>query len=151
MMEKAVDICFIDTASHENLSTKTILEESDLIVVNLCQRQSILEDFFLNYSSLISKAVFIISNYDLHVKYSCRYIAYHYEIPVESLIAIPVNQLYQNEFISGNVISFIYKNYQCSKENPNYYFIQSIKKAAYIIIKRAVEITKQKEDELCCR
>ena len=151
MIEEAGDICFIDTASHENLSTKTILEESDLIVVNLCQKQSILEDFFLNYSSLISKSVFIISNYDFHEKISCRSIAFNYEVPLENMIAIPMNVMYQNEFTTGNVIPFIYMNYHCLKENTNYFFIQSIKKAAYVIIKKAVEITKNKETDLCCR
>ncbi|MHB8129839.1 MAG: hypothetical protein ACYDEX_12650 [Mobilitalea sp.] len=149
MMEKYADICFIDTASHRNLSTKTILQEADLIVVNLCQKQIILEDFFLNYSSLISKAVFIISNYDCHSFINSKRISKMYEVPWESITVIPENEMYQNAFSKGTIVEFISSNYNCDKEDPNYIFIQSIKKAAYTVIKRAELMVKQKEISRC--
>jgi hypothetical protein len=151
MMEEYADICFIDTASRQNLSTKTILEEADLIVVNLCQNPSILEDFFLNYSSLISKAVFIISNYECHTNLGYKRISYMYDVPLENIAIIPRNELFENALANGNVVEFISRNYYCAKESYNYNFIQAIKKAAYIIIKRAVELNKQKENNLCLR
>ncbi len=151
MVEGYADICVIDTASHNNLSTKTILEEADLIVVNLCQKQSILEDFFLNYSSLISKAVFIIGNYDIHTKFNVRRIANMYEIPAEDIIPLPYNELYNNAYSRGNVVEFISRNYSCLKDNPNFIFIQSVKKATYIIIKKAVELSKAKGSGMCLR
>lgn len=145
MTGEYADICYIDTASHQNLSTKTILEEVDLIVVNLCQNQDILEDFFLNYSSLIYKAIFIISNYDCHTKLHIKRIAAMFEIPIENIVLIPKNEAYLNAFSNGDVVEFISRNYSCSKENPNYFFIQAVKKSTYIIIKKAVELIKQKE------
>lgn len=151
MLEEFADICFIDTASHQNLSTKTILEEADLIVVNLCQNQSILEDFFLNYSSLAAKAVFILSDYNTHTKYGYKRIACMYDIPLENISVIPRNELYQNAFTSGNVVEFISRNYACPKESTNYLFMQAIKKATYQIIKKAVEMNKQKETGICSR
>lgn len=151
MMEEYADICFIDTASHENLSTKTILEEADLIVVNLCQKQIILEDFFINYSSLISKAVFIISNYDCHTILNSKRIASIYQIPWENIIVIPNNTSYQNAYSNGSVVEFISTNYSCVKQNPNYIFIQSVKKAAYTIIKKSEHMVKQKEIIMCGR
>jgi hypothetical protein len=151
MIDEYADICIIDTASHQNLSTKTILEESDLIVVNLCQSQTILEDFFFNYSSLIPKAVFIISNYKCHSKLNSKKIAGVYQIPWEKIILIPENTSYQNAYANGSVVEFIYSNYHCLKGNPNFIFIQSIKKAAYMIIKRAEQAIKEKEISLCGR
>lgn len=145
MTEDYADISFIDTASHQNLSTKTILEEADLIVVNLCQNQNILEDFFLNYSSLIYKAIFIISNYDSHAKFHIKRIASLYEIPIENIAAIPKNEAYLNAFAGGDVVEFISRNYSCPKENPNYFYIQAVKKSTYLVIKKAVELIKQKE------
>lgn len=59
-LEEAFDICYIDMAPCNNLSSKTILEEADLIVVNLSQNFRLLENFFQSYSSLIAKSVFII-------------------------------------------------------------------------------------------
>lgn len=151
MTEEFADISFIDTANHNNLSTKTILEEADLIVVNLCQKQSILEDFFLNFSSLVSKAVFIISNYELNTKLNMKRIASMYEIPEENLLIIPFNEFYQNAVTSGSVIEFISGNYSCQKGSPNFIFIQCIKKAAHIIIKKAVEIIKTRETDMCIK
>lgn len=151
MMEEFADISFIDTASNSNLSTKTILEEADLIVVNLCQTQSILEDFFLNYSSLLFKAVFIISNYNFHSYFNSKRIAKLYEIPWEDIIIIPENEMYNNAYLSGNVVEFISRNYLSSKESPNYIFMQSIKKASYTIMRKVELIAKQKEIRMCGR
>jgi hypothetical protein len=151
MIEEAADICLIDTASHQNLSTKTILEEADLIVVNLCQNPDILEDFMLNYSSLISKSVFIISKFDSHSILNSKRIAGRYQLPWENILLIPNNTSYQNAYESGSVIEFIHANYYCLKGHPNYIFIQSIRKAAYIIMKKAEQAVKEREISLCGR
>lgn len=140
LLEEYSDISFIDTACRSNLSSKTILEEADLIVVNLCQNSMLLEDFFLNYSSLISKAVFLVGNYSSHSNINSRRISIAYDIPVENIIVIPFNEMYRNAFLNGSVVEFITSNYNGNKDNPNYLFIQSVKKAAYTIIKRAEQM-----------
>lgn len=149
IIEDNSDICFIDTASNHNLSTKTILEEADLIVVNLCQKKIILEDFFLNYSSLISKAIFIISNYQYHSFLNSRRIAKMYHIMPSSIVTIPNNELFQIAYGDGTLKEFIKSNYVCGKDNVNYQFIQSMKKASYLIIRKAEELMKQKEFKQC--
>ncbi len=150
LINKESDICFIETASHRNLSTKTILEEADLIVVNLCQKQCILEDFFLNYSILSEKAIFLVSNIDQHSKVSARSIANCYDIPNDNIIVIPYCENFLSACTNGNIKDFICANYTCQKENPNFFLMQAIKKATYLIIKKAVEQAKEKE-LLCLR
>lgn len=158
MMEQYADISFIDTASHQNLSTKTILEKADLIVVNLYQNQTILENFFQNYSSLVSKSVFLINKYEYHTNghstvsrsashtnLSCKVICRKYDLPLESLIAIPENELFQIACRSGGVKDFMDSYNNCGKESANYLFMHAIKKATYIILKRAVEAERNKE------
>jgi hypothetical protein len=145
MINEYSDFCFIDTASHQNLSTKAILEEADLIVVNLCQKQNLLEDFFLNYSELTERAIFLISSYEPKNRITARALAGKYDIPYENIVPIPTNDGFQNSLLSGNVKEFIRENYSCAKDSPNYTFIQSIKKATYVIIKKAVEQAKEKE------
>ncbi len=145
LMKQYADISFIDTASHHNLSTKTILEKADLIVVNLYQNQTILEDFFQNYSSLVSKSVFLINKYEYHTKMSCKVICRRYDLPIESLIAIPENELFQIACRSGGVKDFIDSYNNCGKESANYLFMHAIKKATYIILKKAVEAERNKE------
>lgn len=151
MLGQYADICLIDTASHESLSTKTILEEADLIVVNLCQNKTILEDFFVNYSSMLAKAVFIISNYDCSEALSSKRIAAAYQISRDNIIAIPQNLFFQNAYSNGSVVAYISRNYSCVRENPNYIFIQAIKRATYTIIKKAEQTIKDKEMLMCGR
>ncbi len=150
IIDENTELCFIDTASNNNLSTKLILNEADLIVVNLCQKSSVLDDFFLHYSSLLSKSIFIISNYNPHSIYTVKQIAKLYQISTESIIPIPGNEQYQDAYLSGCVYEFISRNISCNKENPNFYFIQSVKKTSQIIIKR-IENLKQEEVQLCSR
>lgn len=149
MTDQYADICFIDTASNNSLSTKFILEEADLIVINLCQKKSVLEDFFLNYSSLISKAVFLISNYDSKAGNSGLSLFKENHIPRDYIIAIPYNELYHVAYESGNVLDYINGNYSCNTDNPNYPFIQAVKKATYIIIRKLEQITRPKVIHPC--
>ncbi|HHV13703.1 MAG TPA: hypothetical protein GXX75_25890 [Clostridiales bacterium] len=150
MMEGYADISFIGTASHHSLSTKTILQKADLIVVNLCQNQSILDEFFLNYSSLISKSVFLISSYEYHTKLSLKKISHMYDIPLENLVAIPENELFQVACMNGGVKDFIDYYNGCSRESPNFLFMHAIRKATYLILKKAVEAERNKglEEEM---
>lgn len=153
LIEEYADLCFIDVSSHDNISTNTILEEADLIVVNLCQNALILEDFFLNHSSLIEKAVFIIGNYSGQSVITMKKIMKLYDIPAGIIAAIPYNEMFANAFHYGRLVEFIFRNYDCGRENSNYLFIQCVKKASHIIVKRMKEINEQKESKvnLCIR
>lgn len=146
LLEETNDICFIDTAPL-NLNSKAILETSDLIVVNLCQNQNFLEDFFVNYSSLIHKSVFIVGNYTTQTFLNIKKISNQYEIPLENIAPLPWNEAFYSAGQRGRAVEFITGNYKCTKDNTNYFFIQAIRKAAGMIIKRA-ELTgylKRKE------
>ena len=136
LLSEVTDLCYIDTAPL-NLNSKTILEEADLIVVNLCQNQNFLEDFVQSYSSLLPKSVFLIGNYSNRNILSCRRISELYEIPLEDVTPIPWNQAFHEASTRGRVVEFITGNFKCANDNPNYKFIQSIRKAAGLIIKRA--------------
>jgi hypothetical protein len=147
-MDDFADISFVDTANKNNLSSKIILQEADLIVVNLCQDTKILDDFFLNYSSLISKSVFLISNYSTHTILSIKVISMRYEIPIDCISAIPYNEMFENSFLLGSVVEFISGNYECTRENSNYFYMRAIKKAVYMIIKK-LEILCPYKNEVC--
>ncbi len=145
LVEEAADITMIDTESQSNLSTKIILEEADLIVVNLSPNQMVLSNFFTNYTSLISKAVFLISNVDHHDALSGKNISEQYQIPIDNIIMLPNNEFYQNAYSSGAVVEFIYRNYCCARGASNYAFIQAVQKAVTIIFRNAEQLVKQKE------
>lgn len=130
------DICYVDTAPL-NLNSKTILEQADLIIVNLCQNQNFLEDFIQSYSSLITKSVFLIGNYSDRNILSCKRISKLYEIPLEDITPIPWNQAFQEARTSGRVVEYFTSNLRCMSDNPNYKFIQSVKRAVGMIIRKA--------------
>ena len=148
LLDNNADVCFIDTAS-SSLSTKNILDESDLIVVNLCQKTSVIEDFFLRYSSMIPKAVFIINDYDPRNILSCKQISKQYDVPIENIIVMPTCKRYREAYRGGYVHQFISRNIFCQKEDPDYLFMQMVKKAAVTIIRNVERNAKQKELNSC--
>jgi len=148
LVDKFSDITFIDTASSNSLSTKTIIEEADLIVVNLYQDKRILDDFFSGYSSYISKAIILISKYSSNSLLSIKRISKMYDFPMERILPIPYNEIYESLFTRGRVVDFISSHYNCPREDPNHFFIRSVKKAAYLIVKGAELIHKQNKKEL---
>ena len=166
LMEAQCDLCFIDTASNNNLSSKIILEEADLIVVNLSGKPSLIDDFFLNYSSLISKSIFILDHSYSQIRQKprslgitnvaegtsfkeLRQISKFYHVPLDHLFTIPENEAYQNNYQLGYVHEFISRNLSCTRENPNYHFICSISKIADTIMQRYRN--KQRDLDTCGR
>lgn len=133
LLEQFCDTVYIDTAVGSTLSSKIILEEADLIVVNLSQNPYVLEDFFEHYQSLMEKSVYLLGSYTPESKYTRRYIIRKYDIPRDKIAAIPYNVQFKDAVTSGNLISFLNKNYECGRKNENYYFIREVKKAIAMI------------------
>lgn len=129
-------ITFIDTAGSRNLSTKVILSKADLVVVNLSQDPQIIDHFFENYSSLTSKAVFLLGNYNHNSKFNLTNIRRKYHIKKEQIAVIPYNIAYRDSLINGDTISFLLRNQKCKREDENYYFMKELKKATAMIYKR---------------
>ena len=147
LVDSFSDITFIDTVSSNSLSTKTIIEEADLIVVNLYQDKRILEDFFNGYSSHLSKAIILISKYSSNSLLSIKRISKMYDFPLERILPIPYNEIFESAFARGRVVEFVRSQYDCRRDNTNYFFIQSLKKATYWIIKE-VELMDVENDKL---
>lgn len=143
-LDEFADITYIDTSNHNNLSSKIILEEADLIVVNFIQNKSLIIHFFENYSSILHKCVFLISNYHKNSKLDLNTISKEYLIDPSHIVAIPYNIEYQEAVLQGTVVEFITRNYKCQKKNPNYRFVYEVKKAVKMIICH-LEISPKKE------
>lgn len=148
IIEINTDLCFFNINQQNHLSSNAILQEADLIVVNLYQNPDYLKDFFLNHSSLIPKAIFIVGNYSPKSAMSCKRIARLYEIPLEHIAPIPYNEYFHLACNYGGAKEFINSNYFCSRENPNYLFIHGIRKAAFIISKKVEELFAQAKKEM---
>lgn len=133
LLELEGEDIYIDTAVNGNLSSKIILEEADLVVVNLTQNPYILEDFFDNYNSIVKKAVYLIGNYNPESKYNSKYILHKYRIEREKIAVIPYNVHFQDAMTDGRVIGFINQTYKCNKKCEDYYFMREVKNAVKMI------------------
>ncbi len=144
-MEGFADVTYIDTSNQNNLSSKIILEEVDLVVVNLIQNSSMIQYFFDNYSSILNKCVFLISNYNKNSRLNLDQISKAHSIGKPNIAAIPYNIEYQEAVSRGTVVEFLSRNYTCKRKSPNYDFIREVKKAAAMIMKNAANISQKEE------
>lgn len=143
--EEFADITYIDTSNQNNLSSKIILEEVDLVVVNLKQNSSIIQYFFDNYSSILDKSVFLISNYNKNSSLNLDKISKTHSISKPNIAVIPYNIEYQEAVSQGTVVEFLSRNYDCKRKSPNYNFIRDVKKAASMIMKHVTNINPKEE------
>lgn len=133
VIDESSDVAFIDTSNSEKMTTKIILEQVDLVVVNLSQDNIVINHFFEHYSSLISKSFFIIGSYNRNSKYNLNNISRKYHISRENIAVIPYNVELKDSISEGRIIEFISRNYNCRKEDYNYYFITELKNTTNMI------------------
>ncbi len=131
-LEKYSNRIFVDTATTALISSRKILRQADVVVVNLSQNHSMLEHFFGNYSSIQSKAFYIIGNYDEEVNLSRGTIMRQYHIPGRQIAVIPHCAQFSDALSAGTTIPFLLGNYYCDEKNPNYHFIQGAKEAVQL-------------------
>lgn len=140
--EKLADIVYIDTSKDNHLSSKIILDEVDTVVVNLKQNLNELRYFFKNYSSLLEKCVFLISNYNSQSNLTINKISHIFSIPKSRIASIPYNEDYQEALSRGSLVEFLYSNVDCSYYDPMYPFIDGVQKAVTMILMGIVNIKK---------
>ena len=144
IFETFADIIYIDTSNGNNLSSKVILDEADLVVVNLAQNNSMIQNFFDNYSSILHKCVFIISSYRKKAKLTINKISKTHLIDKSNIAMIPYNVEYHEAVSHGNIVEFLMRNFSCKRSHPNYTFIKEVKKAVEMIM-RNMELNHKEE------
>lgn len=132
------DIIFIDINSGKDPLSMKLLQSVDLIVVNLSQNKSLIEDYMLNYNFHSKKVFYLFGNYDKNSKYNMKNLMKSYSwLNNNNLGVIPYNTEYKDALSDGQVISYFLKNLTCSKEDSNGYFMQEINSAIKKIVKFA--------------
>jgi len=144
------DIVFIDTNAGRNDLTMKILQNADLIVVNLSQNKSTLDEYVMNYELIGKKVFYLIGNYNCNSRYNLKNIQKTYQwLKNKNTAVIPYNTEYMDAQSDGQVIHFIRNNMDCGKDESNAYFIREVKAAVNKIMKY-VGIERQEENELYC-
>ncbi len=146
-LEKISDYIFIDTETNQNLSSKIILSESDLIVVNLSQDPVQIQKFFKQYLSIQEKVVYLIGNYRPELPWNIGRICKEFQIPRERTGIIPYNQELADATSNGYLLQFLNRNYYRASDCENEYFIRSVKKAVRMIQKNLLRLRQEERME----
>ncbi len=128
-LEDYGDLILVDTAAAPLASTRKILQQADLVVVNLSQNRQMLDHFFRNYSTVRKKAFYLMGNYDAESELTRAEVIRQYRIPGNSLGVIPHNVQFSDAVSDGKLIRFLMKNYHCEKQDSNFDFMSSAKEA----------------------
>ena len=62
-----------------------------------------------------------------------------YQIPKDKIAVIPYNVQFKDAVMSGDLIAFLNKNYECGRKSENYYFMKEVKKATAMIEKYIIK------------
>lgn len=131
MFEQYAGNVMIDTSNENNISTKRILENSDVVVVNICQNQNVIDDIFLNHADIAQKAFFVIGNYEPYSRLDSFAISRRYGVDAGRISVVPYNYRFREALCNGKVINFLLQNSNCRKRSDNYYFINELKQTVY--------------------
>lgn len=140
--EALADIVYVDTSKENYLSSKIILNEVDLVVVNLYQDMEMLKSFFVNYQSLIKKSFILISNYNPNSNLTIDKISTTFSYPKSQIAGIPYNEEYEEALMRGTLVEFLSRNIDCDKREEVFPFIQEVLKAVTLILTRLFKIKK---------
>lgn len=146
VLETISDYIFIDTETNQNLSSTTILSQSDLIVVNLDQNPVHLKEFFQNYTSMQEKAVYLIGSYKPELPWNISRICKEYHIPKEKVGIIPFNMDLAVAAESGHLLQFLNRNYYKQSDSECEYLMRYAKRASQMIRKNVIRLRREKLD-----
>lgn len=135
------DNIFVDVNAGTGELAKNILDNSDLIVVNLSQNISVLNDYVSNYNFEENNVIYLIGSYHNDSRFNIHNLTklYH-SLTKKNTMVIPYNVEYMDAFSQGNVNSFFMRNQNCTSDDPNYYFIEMIKRVVDLIDCRKEDI-----------
>lgn len=136
ILEKVSDVSFIDNLNGKLRLSRKMLDESDVIVINLCQGINDLS-YILSNEKLRDKAVFLIGKYDSESNENIITIRKKYNIPKERIAVIPYNIHFHDAIIAGKVVEFISKSMYSRRSDGNFEFINELYKATNMILQKA--------------
>lgn len=145
LLEQHYHTVCVDLSSSPLESSRKILNEADLIVVNLCQNNQLLSHFFRNYSEIKKKAFYVIGNYDVASVITKSDIITRFDLPGNRVGTVPYSRKFADALTKGNVIPFLLKNYSCDLKNVNYDFISAVRETVCLLEERKKEIQEENE------
>lgn len=131
--ENISDFIMVRARNGNNLSTKQVLDEADLVMVELSQDYNVLDAFFDNYSSIRQKAFFVFSQYKRN-SISIHHIMDKYHLNKDQVIVLTEHAPLNAACIAGNLVSYLKGNNNCKKESEHYRCVRELRRAAKMIL-----------------
>lgn len=126
------DLVFIDTAPGQNNSSQTIIQNSDLVVINLSQNPNTIEYFLENYSEYKEKALFLIGKYDYNSRYNIKNLKRRFNI--NNILSIPYCIGFADACIESRIVDFFIRNIDIDKNDVYSNFFEGVESAAKSIL-----------------
>jgi hypothetical protein len=137
-MNKYYEMVFVDVNSGEDEVSKQIINMADIVVVNLCQNKSILEDYIKSYQLKNKKIMYLFGNYNRNSVYNLHNLKLRYKpFSTGNTGVIPYNIGFMDAQSDGCVIKYMTKNIAAKRDDSNRYFIDCVKDAAEKLIRLA--------------
>ncbi|KAB3525456.1 P-loop NTPase family protein [Alkaliphilus serpentinus] len=127
------DLIFFDLAAGENRLSNSILEASDLIIVNLNQNLNLIEDFFNKHPISLSKAFFLIGIYDKDSRYNLKVLKRKYK-ELKNSAVVPYNREFADSCNEGRAVEFLLRNLEAPKDDRNYDFIKELRNTTKLLL-----------------
>lgn len=125
-LEQFSDMVMVDTSAAPLASSRKILQQADLVVVNLNQNMPLLSHFFRNYSSIQEKAFYLIGNYDADSELTKAEIMKRFHIAGSKIGTIPHDIGFSDAMSKGQLIPFLLKNYSAKESATHQKFIKTV-------------------------
>lgn len=145
--ERFCDTIYIDTAENTGTSSKKILKDADMVVVNLSQHPYVMSDFFRNFSQVQEKAFYLISNYEKQSVFSKDYLIQKHGISPYQIGIMPHHISFADAMAKGELIPFLRNHYSCNRSSIHYDFMESTKEAVSLLEDFSCRLGKKGEAE----
>lgn len=125
--------------------TGDILDRADVVVAQLEQRPECFDEFILNYPSLLTRTVFLISGYQKKAEFDRDRAARLFHLDKSRIAAAPHDEEYYRYASGGDTMRFIRRYFHCGNRSRHYSFLYGMKAA----FKRMEEVLAERKGILC--
>ena len=126
---------FIDCVNGDSPMTKSVLDNADVIVVNICQGMN--DSLAITDKKLKDKCVYLVGRYDAGSNESLSDICRKHNIDREDIMCIPYNIAFHDAIVEGRLVPFMSKNMLARRFDDNFDFINNVYRATHMILKKA--------------
>lgn len=140
------DVVVVDLKQFNTMSTKKIIERSDMIFLNILPDNQFLQDFFLKHSCKLEKFYFVLSKFCKNDGVSKEDLLKEYPINPKLVSYIPYNENFERTCRSGNLEGFLQKNKWATLGQKPFEIIYELRRITSYM-KKMTDYKKEVEDE----